>query len=272
MFTTHIGKNRSQAIEWQDTLILEPEQSAHGCCVKFVFNVPEDLPTTSEKGRNYYVWMLKLSAEVEGIDLNREFEIPVFSTKQFSSIQLTEKNSKIKAMVNQETITGLMNMRKISGGIELFYKAGRVLNVSINLIIGSFIFGYFWAITYMTGAPLIFPIGMALSAILLLLIGLYTLGNSLMVRIDDQQLLYRRRLFGILIREITVPRVLLHPLTLERGMQSGSVIFYNIVVRTSGYQSIKIGESFSGIDEAKAALKRLCEAADLQCDSKYQDG
>ena len=88
------GKNSSQNIVWQHNDLFEPLQSSRSTSVQFLFEVPADLPQSSPADNSYHVWTLSVSAELPGVDLVRQVELPVFPTeeKADSSFRLNLKS------------------------------------------------------------------------------------------------------------------------------------------------------------------------------------
>lgn len=81
------GKNSSQNIVWQHNGLFEPLQSSRSITVQFLFEVPSDLPqsstaSTSTGSSNYHVWTLRVNAELPGVDLVRQIELPVFPSEE----------------------------------------------------------------------------------------------------------------------------------------------------------------------------------------------
>ncbi len=81
------GKNSSQSIVWQHNGLFEPMQSSRSTTVQFLFEVPADLPqssttNTSTGSSSYHVWTLRVNAELPGVDLVRQIELPVFPTEE----------------------------------------------------------------------------------------------------------------------------------------------------------------------------------------------
>lgn len=72
------GKNSSQSIVWQHNGLFEPLQSSRSTNVQFLFEVPAGLPQSSTGSNSYHVWTLSVSAELPGVDLVRQIELPVF--------------------------------------------------------------------------------------------------------------------------------------------------------------------------------------------------
>ena len=79
------GKNSRQSIVWQHNSLFEPLQSSRSTTVQFLFAVPADLPQSSTGSNNHHVWTLRVSAELPGVDLIRQIELPVFCTKEKAS-------------------------------------------------------------------------------------------------------------------------------------------------------------------------------------------
>lgn len=79
------GKNSSQSIVWQHTGVFEPLQSRLSTTVPFLFEVPADLPQSSTGSNSHHTWTLRVSAELPGVDLIRQIELPVFCTKDKAS-------------------------------------------------------------------------------------------------------------------------------------------------------------------------------------------
>ena len=87
------GKNSSQSIVWQHNGLFEPMQSSRSTSVQFLFEVPAGLPQSSTGNSSYHTWTLSVSAELPGVDLVRQVELPVFPSegKASSSFKLNLK-------------------------------------------------------------------------------------------------------------------------------------------------------------------------------------
>ena len=88
------GKNSSQSIVWQHNGLFEPLQSRRSTSVQFLFEVPTSVPQSSTGNSSYHVWTLSVSAELPGVDLVRQIELPVFpgDEKASSSFRLNVKS------------------------------------------------------------------------------------------------------------------------------------------------------------------------------------
>lgn len=89
------GKNSSQSIVWQHNGLFNPLQSSRSTSVQFLFEVPAGLPQSSTGNSSHHVWTLSVSAELPGVDLVRQIELPVFpgEEKASSSFRLNLKSS-----------------------------------------------------------------------------------------------------------------------------------------------------------------------------------
>jgi len=79
------GKNSSQSIVWQHNGLFEPLQSSRSTTAQFLFEVPAGLPQSSTGNSSYHVWTLSVNAELPGVDLVRQIELPVFSSEEKAS-------------------------------------------------------------------------------------------------------------------------------------------------------------------------------------------
>ena len=99
------SKNRKQSekIIWQDTAIAYTESGLYGTRIVFRFDVPEGLNASDalkdssnsylcklnlkatgilRNNSNYYLWRLNLKATLPGVDIDRNYEIPVYPTRK----------------------------------------------------------------------------------------------------------------------------------------------------------------------------------------------
>ena len=89
----------------------------------------------------------------------------------------------------------------------------------------------------------------------------WTLFRALHLRIDHTGLSLRRRLLGLPVGGVTVPRRELASLALARGMQSSSghrqKVWFGIQALTTDGRRITIGQNLPGRDAAEQALALL---------------
>ena len=123
--TGHGGRNANQDIYvvwWVDGLA-QASSCAKGTRLRFCFEVPVDLPPSTLESFDYHRWRVVLSARLQGADLNRCFNIPVFPTGQSSrtiSFDSTE-NSRYEEFHLPQAISILRLSRDRDGGVILKY-------------------------------------------------------------------------------------------------------------------------------------------------------
>ncbi len=83
------GKNRKthEDFLWQHSAIAHTEPGQKGTRLIFRFDVPEGLhPSDAVRtGNEFHLWRLSLKASLPGIDIDRDYEIPVYPTRQESA-------------------------------------------------------------------------------------------------------------------------------------------------------------------------------------------
>ena len=82
------GKNRSrsESVVWRGDGVCHTGQGPVGTALQFRFDIPSNLPASQpQKGGNYHLWRVRVSADLPGIDFDRGYEIPVFSTGEEKS-------------------------------------------------------------------------------------------------------------------------------------------------------------------------------------------
>jgi hypothetical protein len=88
-FVSGSGKNRTthEAILWQHCAAAHNEPGSRGTRLIFRFDVPDGLHPSDavREGSKYCLWRLNRKASMPGIDISRDYEIPVYPTRQGSA-------------------------------------------------------------------------------------------------------------------------------------------------------------------------------------------
>jgi hypothetical protein len=83
-YVSSSGKDRErrETAKWQDMIVAHTETTGSGTRLTFRFDVPEGLNASDPQQNedSYYIWRLDLAGELDGTDINRSFDIPVFAT------------------------------------------------------------------------------------------------------------------------------------------------------------------------------------------------
>ena len=261
------GKNRSrrEKANWQDTVVAHTESSLSGTRVIFRFDVPEGLPESDavQAKERYHLWRLNLKAEMPGVDLDRDFEIPVYATSE-GSLQLPEKVLERARDAQDEGDDRAVRDRLAigygaTGGKTISYPAGRNLGSGFGgVLIGSIFAAIGWWLMTSEGERLFGAIFGGIGA-LIAVASLYMVTNSLVVTLDGATIRSVRRVLGIPVRRREVRNDGSLQFTKESRMQSQSgkthVMHYSLFLHDAAGHSVCVGEGFRGENEADAAIR-----------------
>jgi hypothetical protein len=271
-FWSRSGKNseRRERVDWQDTAVGHAEQGIYGTRLSFRFDVPEGrVPSDAVRaGRDYYLWRVNLTADMPGVDVDRDYEIPVYATKQ-KSAHIAKHVAEVSQQATLEMDTAnarqRLTIRPGAMGDELFYPMGR----NIGMALGGFVIGliftgvgltiatirdgsyFFGGIFMLFGVPITFS-------------SFYICINSLQVEHDGQgNIIATRRIFGIPVKKSFVPRDDLTTLAMESTLSTNhgnkQVKHYTLYVPQPGTKKVVVGEGFRGEGEAAAGMKLIQE-------------
>ena len=262
------GKHRSrkETAEWQDKLVAHAEPSSSGTRLTFRFDVPEELNESDAQrdGKSYHLWRLNLNAVLDGPDIDRDYEIPVYATAQQSrwvSATAARNARGEQDKIDDAAVIKAVNIRSGAVGRELVYPMGRNLGSSlVGFIIGGIFAGAGGFLIVSEGQTLFGGVfGFVGSAIA---IGsLYMMFNSLEVSQDGMSIRTVRRILGVPIKRRSMRRNDFVRFSRSTSMQSQSgnkhVVYYSIQAVDHQGNELTIGESFRGDNEADAAIRML---------------
>ena len=263
-YVTGSGKNRSRTEKalWQDELIAHAESSMQGTRISFRFDVPDGLDASdaAPESDSYKLWRLNLSAELEGTDLNRDFEIPVYPTARQSrrlSDRSVRASSEVSDSAHADALRKVVRVTSEGMGKRLVYPMGRnFLSNSIGLIVGlAFAFTGGW-IALEEGEMLFGLIFGGVGGIVALL-AFYMMFKSLEVIREGNTIRSVRRFLGIPVRSREMRVSDVHRLEKNSGLQTQSggkhTVFYRITAIDRDANEMLLGEGFRGESGAKAA-------------------
>ena len=262
------GKNRSrrESAKWQDMIVAHAESTGGGTRLTFRFDVPEGLKESdaSRDNETYYIWRLDLVGELEGTDLNRSFDIPVYATatqsRHLSQIAVDRGREKQTARAEKAVRN---HVRFITGmnGRSMYYPMLR--NFWSHL--GGFIVGSAFAAI---GAYLVVEEGQRLFGSIFGGIGalvalgtLYGMFNSLEVARDVNGFTTVRRWLGIPVRRRQMGK---HEFDRfeknSRYQQNGGgkhVMHYSVYAVDQSGRKVVVGEGFKGSSQTDAAIRLI---------------
>lgn len=206
---TNDGSSRSESVEWGKETLPEMERSGTGVRLRYTFEVPEGLPPSEEPSEDYHKWVVRVQADVTGPDLDQLFEVPVLSVDpplEARDPALAEATAADVPALSPRVV----RVRRQHGGLTLSFPAGRGGVGGVMLLIFGAVFAgagvFALASTSATGADGLFGV-LALGfggffllvfggvGTLMMLLGLYSLLNSLVVEIRNGKVVTRRNFF-----------------------------------------------------------------------------
>ena len=262
------GKNRkrSERAKWQDTRIAHATAGAHGTRLTFRFDVPEGLEASdaSRDGDAWHLWRLSLNADLPGVDVNRDYDIPVYETRQKSRRlpeSLLRDVAAAQERMDDQAVARLVRLEFGTGGRRMLFPPGRNLLAGITgVIVGGVFAGSGWFLVTQAGHPLMGAI-FGLIGILIVVAGLYLFLNSLEVRLEGMTVRTVRRILGIPVRRREMRQSDFVAFDKSSSMQSQSggrhVMLYSVYAIDHAGERMLVGEGFCGAGQADAAIRLL---------------
>jgi hypothetical protein len=258
------GKNRSrkESAEWQDTQVAHTSAGVKGSRLSFRFTVPEGLEESAadQSEDSYYLWRLNVKADLPGVDIDRDYEIPVYATGE-SSVQLSEfKIEQAQSEQNKidvAVIENLVNLNYGAGGRAMRFPMGRnLLSGFSGLIFGAIFAGAGWYLIKYESHPFMGGL-FGLMGLLILISAFYAVLNSLEIMQEGGDIVTVRRILGIPVKRGRMRRAdfVRFKKKASSRTQSGKrhTIHYTISAVDNSGQTLVVGEGFKGAGQADAA-------------------
>ncbi len=230
----------------------------------FRFDVPEGLPRSESKSGNYHHWRIHVHAEMDGVDLDRSFDVPVHPTSEHTTLGL-KQNSRQKSNQYLEQLTSIMRVEVGPDLLHMVFPQGRrkplgsVMMVTGLLLLalgffmlklggqeqGMFVLTFAGLICLIVSAPVI-------------LFGLYVLCNVLDVKIAKDSITVKRTVFGVGLYRKKVAMSQLKQVVLEGGGRSRVNGLYTVTFRVLALgrnkEKLVLAEGLKGKPLAEEAL------------------
>ena len=291
------GKDRSrrESIKWAEEGTPHIEGSFQGVRLNFHFGVPENLPQADvEQSGAYHFWRLSVKADIPGVDLDRQFNIPVFNTgektssvRQDISAQVAEKKEQKSEEVRQSIEQGKFDIEGLSHAMRISNYGGefrmafpmfrnRVLTVIAAVFAGGFGFAsYQMLLMVLKGGAMnvfigLFSVPFVLVAIFASIATIYLPFNNLRVRIARNDVTVLRRLLFIPVfyRRLSVTDI--SHLTIKSTGSTGSGVnkvgHFKVLAHDRRGGKVTLAEDIDG--EAVAAHFRDYLARRLNVESR----
>lgn len=122
--TSGTGKNRSRSkhekLVWQRDGVAKSDSCDVGTSLEFCFDIPENLPASSGDSDDYHEWRLGLKADLPGVDLDREFTIPVETGIRESNAHIQQAQV-VSSPEDMEIPEKFLQIQDTLEGVELYY-------------------------------------------------------------------------------------------------------------------------------------------------------
>ncbi|MDO8344926.1 MAG: DUF3592 domain-containing protein [Cellvibrio sp.] len=265
-YVTGSGKSRSrhESLVWQSSGLAHSQPAATGGTrLAVCFDVPADLPASESASDDYRFWRLELNAGLPGVDLHRQFEIPVFATKEKSRTALPLSTAHPQLNEEREAnIEAVADIKQIPGGVRMHYPMleGAANNL-VGLVCGLFFAGAGVLMHLESDAPAIMVWIFTLIGGLITLICLKWLFTSLHVQLDHNGLISERYWLGMPIGRDQIPRAEIKKLYIDISARGQSAKGYQEICKIFALsrdgKKILIAMNLKGRDTAQLALEAI---------------
>ena len=272
-------RKRRETIKWAEEGRPLVKNAGRGVDLVFRFDVPDTLPEADIKKTNaYHYWRLTAKAVLQGIDLNRQYDIPVFNTgeeSRFARHDLSEQIEKHKEQQSEVVknsialgdfdMPGLLrSMRSSTQGDALTMVFPMFRNKALTFLVSIFSVGFGFASYSIMGSAFeqggwgvlmgLFGLPFFLVALIATVVMVYLLFNNLRVDITPQTVTILRRLLfiPILHRQINVSDI--SHLSIKRsgstGQGVGKIEHFKLKLHDKLGKSFTLAEDLDGKDVA----------------------
>jgi hypothetical protein len=264
------ARSRREKAKWQDRQVAHTESGPKGTRLSFRFDVPAGL-TESDADQSadaYHLWRLNLKADLPGVDIDRNYEIPVYATGEESrhiSSRAIESARNLTDEMDDLAVRNAVQLQSGIGGKEMLYPAGRNIGPALaGLIVGAVFSAIGWYMIVSEEQGIfgnIFAAVFAGVGLLAILGSLYSVLNSLQVIKNATELIAVRRILGIPVKRASIRCNELVRFSKDSSFKSRSgnkhVVHYSIFAEDRKGEKIIVAEGFKGASEANAAIRFL---------------
>ncbi len=272
------GRTRHETVEWRRQAAFQTEPAAVGTKLKFLVPVDPGLPDSEQPSDSHHQWVIRVHIDRPGIDLDRDFIIPVFDTGQ--ALQSRLRISGSKWLQEPEIPRRVARITQRGSELGLYYPSSRGRGMGTGLFLFGLIFAaaggflnyqLYESIVALSQDGMLFQVGIlglmapvfSLIGLLLTLAGLYTMLNSLAVRIHPAGIETTRRILGIPLRRDLKPgeiHSIARKITAQSGQGSKGRVFYTISALTHSGRRVILGDGIKGQPVADHILALIEDA------------
>ncbi len=272
--------SRKKNIKWAQEGTPKIDSTASGLKLSFRFDIPEGLPPAdADQSDAYHFWRLTVKGKRPGIDLERQYNIPVFQTSEQSRYvhhDITAQAAKLKETqskaIREAITTGnfdipelshVMRVTDVHGELRLTFPMFR--NKFLTIFSGMFAAGFGVASYAILTALLesgflgvllggLFLSPFILIAIFATIVAIYLPFNNLRITIKGSQINVLRRLLLIPIYYREFSRIDIDHLFIRRSGSTGQGVdkikHYKVQAKLKNGGKVTLAEDINGEDTA----------------------
>ncbi len=273
------SRSRRESIKWAEEGQPGIESYGRGVTLAFRFDVPDNLPESDVDQKDaYYFWRLTVKAQTRGVDLNRQYNLPVFKTRKMSRFVRHDVSAQVatrKELESEATknaiergdfdIPGLsraMRLEDQDGELRMAFPMFRdkvLAMYSAIFATGFGCCGYNMIAIALKGGAFgifigIFSVPFVVVAVVASIATVYLAFNNLRVNIRRNEITVLRRLlfFPVFYRHLVVTD--LSHLTIKRSGSTGQGVdkieHFKLLAHDRNGKSVTLAEGLDGKDVA----------------------
>ena len=284
------GKNRTrrEKILWAERGTPRVEPAGQGVRLAFRFDLPEGLPEADiERSSKYHFWRLSVKADIAGVDLERQYDIPAFhgdarsqSVEHDISAQSREQRNEQSQAAKEAIQSGRLDLPGLSRamhyqdyGHQIKMRFPMFRNKMLSLFAWVFAAGFGFASVMMLTSAFsggvfgvflgLFSVPFVLVAIAASAAALYLPFNRLVVRIDRQGIRTLRSWLYLPVRSHKLEMDQVKRLDIKRTGSTGQgvdkVEHFKVFAVDHQQKKVTIAEDLDGQDVAQHFCDYLAE-------------
>jgi hypothetical protein len=266
---TNNGNRTVRDAQWQDEQLAEVQPGMHGTRLRFLFRPPDNLPGSSAADTSRHEWTVQIAASLPGMDFDRSWEIPVFrdAGPQTASDPVRHRSTGVDSLDLPDRV---VRFRETGDGIEFYYPYVRQTGLAFGtLVTGGGFAGFAWLFQAAKGKDIVssvFPGLFAAVGVLILVGGIYLLGNSLRVTVGRQELRVVRGILGLqFARRVSADGItgIEKSIAMQYRQGNRTHAYYRIQVHTCDGRSITAGSGIPGASRVEFIIRRMRAALGL---------
>lgn len=263
--STRHNNGTTQELVWQDTGRAVAAPAAGGTRIAFRFAVPAQLPPSGDAPVGSHQWVVRVTADLPGIDLDRSFQIPVVASASPQASTLDVPLAPSLEPVTQLSAT-IVRIAQQAGGLSLRYPPRRNLKSGLVIAFMGAWFLFFTCIFIVKGVAglgiVMLPV-FGLIGLALLLTAVWMFGYSLEVDAAVGELVVVRRFLGVPVKRVLIPASALQAVEAIRFgvLDSGSTatLIFKVVARCADGTRITIGDGIEGRANAESIARMIAQ-------------